>query len=142
MADIANKSFNYLKDNDEREEEEEQIYDSIDEDSSDSFALHLNKESGDNKESKAGTKNIDTRNVDSDMNRKVYSFQNEDRSGTIPEKLPIKQRRSPASSSPSKIHSYDEVTINFGKPVIESTLSCMQPTNLKNSNEKKGDIFL
>ena len=47
MAGVANEAYNYNKDSNEgidEEEEEEQIYDSIDENSSDSFSLSNEKE--------------------------------------------------------------------------------------------------
>ena len=46
MAGVANEAYNYNKDSNEEieEAEEEQIYDSIDENSSDSFSLSNEKE--------------------------------------------------------------------------------------------------
>ena len=123
MAGVANDAFNYSKGSNEEieEEEEEQIYNSIDDDSSEYNDLEDEIESIDraidsNTKSIEESKNLNLRNSNGGNTHETCSQRNGNGDNVIKENLPIKKRRSTASSS--KTHSYDEVTINFAKPVI------------------------
>ena len=139
MAGIPNKSFNYLNDEEEEEEgEDEQIYDSIDEDSTgSSVAFSVNKESSDKIDLTTETLSSETGINTSYRSSKIHSVQSDDVGDGIPEKLPIKQRRSFTSL---KGNSYDEVTINFGKPVLVPPPNSSSKNN-GSENHTGGDIF-
>ena len=144
MAGVANEAFNYTKGSnegiEEEEEEEEQIYDSIDEDSSETFSLSNNKELNDEISSiDLKTKSIKEPRDSNFSNGNGEGSSDKTESGNIsaPQKLPIKQRKSTTGSS--KAHSYDEITINFGKPVIHKTPQTSMLTKSGNNNNQ--DIF-
>ena len=148
MAGVANEAYNYNKDSNEEieEEEEEQIYDSIDENSSDSFSLSNEKELKDELEAIDNAIDLKIQSIKKSNNSNLSNgngegrndaFKTENGDKTAPEKLPIKKRRSTASSS--KTHSYHEVTINFGKPVIQKTVETSMLTQKSKNNNQ--DIF-
>ena len=144
MAGVANDAFNYSKGSNEEieEEEEEQIYNSIDDDSSEHNDLEDEIESIDraidsNTKSIEESKNLNLRNSNGGNTHETCSQRNGNGDNVVKENLPIKKRRSTASSS--KTHSYDEVTINFGKPVIPKQSQSLMLTQTSSGNNQ--DIF-
>ena len=139
MAGVANDAFNYSKDlNEGKEEEEEQIYNSIDDDSSLEDEIESIDKAIDSKiKSIKESKNLDLGYSNGGNTHETCSQSNGNGDNVIQEKLPIKKRRSTASSS--KTHSYDEVTINFGKPVIPKHSQSLMLT--QTSKENNQDIF-
>ena len=136
MAGIANESLNSFKDADDGDEDGEQIYDSIDEDSCSSLAVSVQKDLSDEVRVSKEQINLENTNGNTDRSKSSQGDKTDEVSDIIPAKLPTKQRRSLSSS---KTNSYDEITINFGKPVIQiaSSTSKSQNNNRSHSNGRE-----
>ena len=134
---ITNKSFDCVKDvKNAGEDEGEGIYDIIDEESSEPFALPLEKEIDKGKAN--STKHMQTQfsdNHSDNHSNRSNSVENGDAVNTGPHILPAKQRRSISSLTS---HPYDEVTLNFGKPVLFTSPNHIPRENNGNGGE---DIF-
>ena len=134
---ITNKAIDTVRDAEDTDEDEgEGIYDSIDEESSESFALPLEKEidNGIANFKKHKQTQLSDNHSDNHSNRS-NSVEGNDAVDRRPDILPAKQRRSiPSVTS----HPYDEVTLNFGKPVLFTPRNPIPRENNRNGRE---DIF-
>ena len=134
---ITNKAIDIVRDAEDTDEDEgEGIYDSIDEESSESFALPLEKEidNGIANFQKHTQTQLSDNHSDNHSNRS-NSVEVNDAVNRRPDILPAKQRRSISSVTS---HPYDEVTLNFGKPVLVTPRNPIPRENNRNGRE---DIF-